>query len=182
MTLIEGMIVIAIVAILVAGSIPGFGRILSSHRASSAVNDLIHAIALARGEALKRGHRVYLAPLGVRWRDGWAVFVDRNDDRVFDPPSGVTGDELIARHDALPASITISNPANPTREPFTDVGAPQRTYILFDGHGYPRQRSGAFQVGSLVVTDRSGGATTVRTICLAAYGRVRVVVDRPACS
>ena len=181
MTLIETLIVIAVVAILVAGSVPGFGRILSNHRASSAVNDFVHAIALARGEAIKRGRRVYLAPVGAHWRDGWAVFVDRNDDRVFDPPIGTTGDELIARHDALPVSITISNPANPAREPFTDVGAPQRSYIAFDGHGYPRQRNGGFNIGSLVVTDRSGGATTVRTVCLAAYGRVRVVVDRATC-
>lgn len=182
MTLIESMMVVAIVAILLSVSAPGFGRILSSHRAASAVNDFVHAIALARGEALKRGHRVYLAPTGTRWRDGWVVFVDRNDNRVFDPPVGAVGDEPIVRHDALPASISMVNPANGSREPFTDVGSPQRTYILFDGHGYPRQRNGGFQVGSVVVTDRSGGATTVRTICLASYGRVRVLADRSACS
>ena len=88
----------------------------------------------------------------------------------------------IAEHDASPASITMSNPTNATREPFTDVGSPQRAYILFDGHGYPRQRNGAFNAGSLVVTDRTGGVTTQRTICLAASGRVRVVVARASCS
>jgi type IV fimbrial biogenesis protein FimT len=181
MTMIETMIVVVLVTILVAGSVPGFGRILSNHRASSAVNDFAHAISLTRAEALKRGRRVYLAPVGAHWRDGWAVFIDRDDDRVFDPPIGATGDELIARHDALPESITIANPANPGREPFTDVGSPQRTYISFDGQGYPRQRNGAYNIGSLTVTDHSGGATTVRTICLAAYGRVRVAADRATC-
>ncbi len=181
-TLIEMMMVVGIVAVLLVGAVPGFARLLSSHRASAAVNDLVHGIALARGEALKRNRRVYLAPVGAHWRDGWAVFVDRNDNRLFDAPAGPAGDELITRHDALPGSITIANPSSPTREPFTDVGAPPRTYLMFDGSGYPRQRNGALHFGSLVVTDRTGGAVTVKTLCLASYGRVRVVADRASCS
>ena len=177
-TLIESMVVLAVVAILLAGAVPGFARITSTHRASAAVADLVHGIALARSEALKRNRRVYLAPLGARWRDGWAVFVDVDDNRMFDARS----DQLIARHDALPASVAVTNPVNPGREPFTDLGAPQRTYILFDGSGYPRQRSGAFNIGSFLVTERTGDVTTIRAICLAAYGRVRVVVDRARCS
>ena len=180
-TLIELLIVVSIVAILAAGAVPGFGRAQSVHRASSAVADLQHAIALTRSEALKRGRRVYLAPLGLHWRDGWAVFVDRNDNRVYDPPSASGGDEVIALHEALPASIVVGNPTSPTREPFTDVGSPQRTYLMFDGSGYPRQRSGALNIGSLVITDRSGGAVTLRTLCVSSYGRVRVVADRPSC-
>ena len=171
------MVTIAILSIVLASVAPGFGRIVSRHRASAAASDLAHDIALARSEALRRNRRVYLAPLTDRWRDGWAVFADRNDNRTYD----VT-DELVARHDALPASIAITNPNNANREPFTDVGSPQRTYILFDGSGYPRQRNGALNIGSLVVTDRTGGATTVRTLCLASFGRVRIVVDHAGCS
>ena len=181
MTLIEALIVVSIVAILAAGAVPGFGRAQSVHRASSAIAELQQAVALTRSEALKRGRRVYLAPLGVHWRDGWAVFVDRNDNRVYDPQSAAGGDELIARHDALPASIAVSNPTSPMREPFTDVGSPQRTYLMFDGSGYPRQRNGALNIGSLVVTDRSGGVVTLRALCVSSYGRVRVVADRPSC-
>ena len=89
---------------------------------------------------------------------------------------------MILIHGALPSSITIVNPSSPARQPFTDVGSPQRTYVMFDGTGYPRQRNGAFNIGSLVVSDRTGTATSVRTICLAAYGRVRIVSGRPSCS
>jgi type IV fimbrial biogenesis protein FimT len=181
-TLIEAMVVVAIMGILLASAGPSFTRMLSNHRASTAVNDLIHAMALARSEAMKRNHRVYLAPIGDHWRDGWAVFIDRNDNRAFDAAPGATADELIMRHGAMPTSITISNPSSPSREPFTDVGSPQRTYVMFDGSGYPRQRNGALSIGSLVVTDRTGGATTLRTICLASYGRVRVVIDKGTCS
>jgi type IV fimbrial biogenesis protein FimT len=182
MTLIEAMIVIAMLGILLASAVPSFARLLSAHRASTTTNDLVHAIALARSEAMKRGHRVYLAPTSGRWRDGWAVFIDRNDNRLFDPSSSATPDELIAQHDALPASIAITNPTSPSREPFTDVGSPQRTYVMFDGTGYARQRNGGLLLGSLTVTDTSGSIVTLRTICLASYGRVRIVVDRATCS
>jgi type IV fimbrial biogenesis protein FimT len=177
-TLIEAMVVLVIVGIGVATALPGFGRLLSYSRAAGATNDFVHALSLARGEALRRNRRVYVAPTGAHWHDGWAVFVDRNDNRVFD---GAV-DELIFRHGPLPTTITLVNPANPPREPFTDVGSPQRTYVLFDGSGHARWRNGGLLVGSMAVTDITGKTQTVRTICLAAYGRVRIVADRAACS
>ncbi len=177
MTLLEAMIVVALIAVLLSAAIPSFTRFIANHRATAAANDLLHAIAVTRNEAMRRGHRVYLAPLGTHWRDGWAVFVDRNDDRVFDPLL----DEPILIHGALAATTKITNPANPNREPFTDVGKPERTYLMFDGVGYPRQRNGAFSVGSLAVADYADKTPVWRTLCLGSYGRVRVVA-KPACS
>jgi len=169
-------VVIAIVGILVSVAVPSIARFVSNHRASTAANDLVHAIALARSEALKRNRRVYLAPRGARWRDGWAVFVDRNDNRTYDAGP----DETIALHDALPNSVDITKPTG-SGEPLVDNTSPRRIYILFDGSGYPRQRSGALHFGSLLVVDRTGDATTVRTLCIGSYGRVRVVIDRATC-
>jgi|GEM_PF-685163 len=184
-TLMETMIVVVILGILLATALPTFARFLSFSRASGATADFVHAIALARSEALRRNGRVYLAPTNTHWRDGWAVFVDRNDNRLFDPPDGasnsVAGDELIFLHGALPATVAVTNPANPAHEPFTDSGSPHRAYVMFDGAGYARQRNGALLLGSLVVTDTSGSAQTVRTVCLSSYGRVRVVADRVGC-
>ena len=182
MTLIETLIVLSIVGILLATAVPSLSRMLSRYRATTATNDFMHALAFTRSEALKRSRRVYLAPLDGRWRNGWAIFVDRNDNRVFDPLVGGAGDDLIALHDALPPSITMTHPTNPAREPFTDVGSPQRTYVMFDGHGYPRQRNGGFNIGSVVVTDRTGSSVSLRTVCLASFGRVRVIADRAGCS
>ena len=174
------MIVLAIIGVLVSVVVPSFSRMLSNHRAASASNDLAHAITLARSEALKRGRRVYLAPRGARWRDGWAVFVDRNDDRAYDGPASPAPDEAIALHDPLPVSIDITKPSG-TGEPFLDNGSPRRAYVLFDGSGYPRQRNGAFHFGSFSIVDRTGSETTMRTLCIASYGRVRIVVDRATC-
>ncbi len=181
-TLIELVVVIAILGVLLASAVPSFVKFASNHRASTAVNDLLHGIALARSEALKRSRRVYLAPIAGRWHNGWAVFVDRNDNRAFDAPMAGSGDELIARHDALPASIVISNPSGSAREPFTDSGSPPRPYVMFDGHGFPRQRNGALNIGSIVVTDVTGSGSTIRTLCLASSGRARIVNDRAKCT
>ena len=97
------------------------------------------------------------------------------------PPSGGT-DELIARHDALVESTRITAVSGSGVEPFTDTGSPPQPYVLFDAHGYPRRRNGALNPGSMVVSDVSARDSTVRTICIAAMGRVRVVFDRPACT
>ena len=181
-TLIELIVVVAILGVLLASAVPSFVKFMSNHRASTAVNDLLHGIALARSEALKRTQRVYIAPIAGRWRNGWAVFVDRNDNRAFDALTAGVGDELIARHDALPASIVISSGSGSVREPFTDAGSPARPYVMFDGHGFPRQRNGALNIGSIVVTDVTRSGSTIRTLCLASSGRTRIVNDRAKCT
>ena len=181
-TLIELLIGTTLIGILVSSGLPTFAQILSNHRASAAINDLLHGMALARIEALKRSRRVYLAPIDGQWQNGWAVFVDRNDNRMFDGPSAPRPDEAIAVHAPLPASITITNTSGSSREPFTDVGSPARPYVLFDATGYPRQRNGGLHPGGIVVTDRTSTARpTVRALCLASSGRARIVVDRVAC-
>ena len=64
------MVVLAVLTILLASATPSFAYLLSSHRAVTATNDFVHALSLARSEAMKRGRRVYLAPVGVTWHDG----------------------------------------------------------------------------------------------------------------
>lgn len=175
-TFIETLVVLAILSILVATAVPSFSQGLSRHRAATATNDLLHGIALTRSEAIRRGRRVYMAPETGHWRDGWVIFVDRNDDRAFDP-----SDELITRHESLPASTSITNTSGAATEPFTDRGSPKRTYILFDAGGHARQRNGAYGIGGMAIIDRHAGGATIRSICVSAYGRARVVLDRASC-
>lgn len=179
-TLIELLVVIAIITIMLAIAVPSFTSFISNYRATSAVNDLLQGITLARGEALKRGRRVVMVPNdgshnpspSGSWSNGWTVFVDQNNDRILDP-----ADTLIFKHGALPDSITVAAPSSSTL-PFGDAN-----YVSYDGTGYPRRVDGTQLAGGIVLTDTTGSATNVRTLCLANFGRPRIIVSTPdACT
>ena len=76
MTLIELMIVISISAILVALAAPNFSPTIRNIRLTTATNDLLASLNLARSEAVKRGRDVVLGKSGANWENGWEIFVD----------------------------------------------------------------------------------------------------------
>lgn len=55
-TLVELAVVIAIVGILAAFSVPSMARFINDTRVSNATNELVNAINLTRMEAIKRGN------------------------------------------------------------------------------------------------------------------------------
>lgn len=116
-TLVELLVVLAILAILLAIAVPGYARFMNFNRVVAATNDLVAAMQLARSEAIKRGVRVSVcktsAPMAAApscdtaadWQQGWLVFVDDGTQGVLD------ADDLLLRvHDAIPgAAISVSN-------------------------------------------------------------------------
>ena len=93
LTLVELLAALAIVAIVTTIAVPSFQWLILDTRLSTAVNDLVHDLALARSNAVTRGRPVVLCPSadGARclatpeWHRGWIVFVDSNRDRDRDP-------------------------------------------------------------------------------------------------
>lgn len=79
-SLIELMVVVAIVAILAALGAPSFVGMLRSNRLSAAASSLQVSLSLARSEAIKLGAdaRVTVAANTTAglWTNGWTVFVD----------------------------------------------------------------------------------------------------------
>ena len=104
-TLIELMVVIAIVAILSGIAVPSFSQLVADTSLSSQVNGFMADARFARSEAMRRGVRVVLCPSanssdanptcsGSEWSVGWIAFVDTNksDDRSPDEPgAAMTG-------------------------------------------------------------------------------------------
>lgn len=95
-TALELMISLAILAILSAIAAPGFKSLRHDGERTSAVNGFIHALYLARSEAIKRSSVVSLckspdgrtcANRSPDWNAGWIVFVnsDRDDLPQRDP-------------------------------------------------------------------------------------------------
>lgn len=80
-TIIELMVVVAIVGILAAIAAPSFADLMRRNRLGAASSALQVSLSLARSEAVKRGSdaRVTVAAntaAGV-WTNGWTVFVDK---------------------------------------------------------------------------------------------------------
>jgi type IV fimbrial biogenesis protein FimT len=123
---------------------------------------LVQAMHLARGEAIKRGHRVAVCasvdfrtcdPAG-RWDRGWIVFADADHDATRDPG------EAIVRVDAAPGhGVTVT------------ANRPVSRYVSYTAEGYARMASGALQMGTFTVC--SSGQTAIDVV-LANGGRPRM--------
>ena len=118
-TLIELMIVVALLAIISAFALPAFQSFIASNRLTSEANELLAGLNLARSEAVRSQRRVVLCRAsatgcvttadGERWQR-WVVFVDNDADGVFDAnellrEQVITGTTLnLVSNDALRAA------------------------------------------------------------------------------
>jgi len=72
-TLIEALVVLAILGILVTIAAPSLRDMVIASRVRSAASDLFESMLLARSEAIKRGTSVDIIPTGGDWAAGWTV-------------------------------------------------------------------------------------------------------------
>lgn len=72
-TLIELMIVIALLGILVSIAVPAYRDLILNQRLTSTTNDLHAAMSFTRSEAVKRNANVTLQPAAGGWASGWRV-------------------------------------------------------------------------------------------------------------
>jgi type IV fimbrial biogenesis protein FimT len=83
-TLIELMIVIAIVAILATLAVPSFNEAILGSKLNSMANNFVASAHLARSEAIKRNAPVTLcassdgSTCSGAWKDGWVVLLADN--------------------------------------------------------------------------------------------------------
>ena len=93
-TLIEMIVTVSIVSILASIAVPSFTSMIERNKATTATNEMVSALLLARSEALKRRNNVTVctsidqttcAGNGEKdFANGWIVFVDCDKDRVVD--------------------------------------------------------------------------------------------------
>ena len=83
-TLLEVMVAVAIAAIVLAVGVPSFSSSLDNQRMTSATNDLVMTMNLAKSEAIKRVAYVTVCKssdglnctAGSDWNEGWIVFAN----------------------------------------------------------------------------------------------------------
>jgi len=87
-SLIELMVILAVVAIIAAFGVPQISRMLQTNRTVTALNSLSAHLNLARSEAVRRSSSVSVAGLDpakpAQWELGWVVFVDTNTNGALD--------------------------------------------------------------------------------------------------
>lgn len=86
-TVIELIITVAVLAILIAVATPSFRELSLNNRTTSATNNLLADLALARNEAVKTARPAFVSARGT-WSEGWIVWVDAdgNGSRGADEP------------------------------------------------------------------------------------------------
>jgi type IV fimbrial biogenesis protein FimT len=94
-TLIELLVAMVILGILVAAGVPGLRTLMSNMAVRSTSDQLLNALAYARGEAVARVTNISVCASGNQtscsgtWSDGWIVFVDNNGDGSVTAPADV---------------------------------------------------------------------------------------------
>ncbi|HEU0203245.1 MAG TPA: GspH/FimT family pseudopilin [Burkholderiaceae bacterium] len=158
LTAVEILIVLAIAGILAAIAVPNFSAFMQRHRATTAANEVLRTLTLARSRALASGHRVAIAPLGTGWQSGWRVFIDADNDGVYD-----AGETEVEQVPAVDGDVTLSGDS---------FGQDGKTFISFNQFGFARALN-----GTTVVSGRIGLAlgSNNLSVCLDANGRARVV-------
>ena len=165
-TLIELIVVFALMAIMLMIAVPNFSNFTSRYRLTATSNDFLSGVTLTRNEAIKRGRRVDMVPAsGTNWTTGWVVFVDKNGNQAVD-----AGEEVIFRHPAMPGSVTISATTGgcAIASGATPFLAGVKSFIAYLGTGYP---SNSTIPGGMILNDASNS----RILCINFIGRPRVL-------
>ncbi|MFE8072816.1 GspH/FimT family pseudopilin [Marinobacteraceae bacterium S3BR75-40.1] len=93
-TLIELIVVIALIGVIAAIAIPSFSNLIANNRIVTETNRLVGALNYARTEAVKRSTVVRIQPIASNgnsdeWGGGLRIWVDDNGNGSFD-----SGEEL----------------------------------------------------------------------------------------
>jgi type IV fimbrial biogenesis protein FimT len=179
-SLIETMLVLAVIGTLAAWGVPALGGWVANARMTSAGNDLLTAVLAGHAESVKRRARVTLCRTADSeaatpacdggsggYHTGWIVFSDDDGDGVVD--SGT--DEVIVRHGRLTGTLeVIADAAVEDGVQFTSAGT------MTDLAGV------SINAHLLICDDRGnedlgGNRSAARAILLTRNGRARLFKD-----
>lgn len=139
-------------------AIPFLNRNILDWKFEEESRALLEDLKLTRSTAAHHNQRTLIQPL-THWSDGWIIFIDKNDNRVYD-----SDDQLIKRHTSIEHMHIKS--VNTLRH-----------YIAYTGTGEARfisnHSAGAMMIGSLTLCAKHDQALR-KKIIISKGGRIRV--------
>ncbi len=113
-TLLELMIALAIGSVILVLGVPSFKGTIDNQRMTSATNEMVMSLNLAKSEAIKRvtyvsicksSNGVSCGAAGTSWDDGWIIFANAT---VANSGSVDAGDEILRVYPALRDSLSLT--------------------------------------------------------------------------
>lgn len=138
-TLLEALVVVAVLGILVGLTAPAMTGMRARHQLQAQAESFLDSLVLARSEALRRQQRITLCAkaaqglcdAGGQWQQGWLVFVDSNNSGLRE-----SGELLLETREALPEAVQVG------------VSNTVKTYFSYNAEGRSATASGAFMAGT----------------------------------
>jgi type IV fimbrial biogenesis protein FimT len=170
-SLIELMVVIAIVAVLAAIAVPSLQGMIASSNLTSTTNDLIATYARARSDAIRRGKRVTVCisadsaqcTTSGNWSQGWIMF---NDDNHANASATVESiNDITSKAAALTNNIVVKAKSS-------------QAYFSYSADGQVKLMNGGNGAGTIRVCSTSSALTNdtrTRDIVINFAGRINVV-------
>ncbi|MEJ7929016.1 GspH/FimT family pseudopilin [Ramlibacter sp. AN1015] len=147
-TLIELMVVLAVVAVLATLAAPSLRGYTAQQRVKNASYDLAAALTNARSEAVKRNEAVVLRPVtGSNWNTGWEVVVVTPGTSLITNQSSAELTVTCTAAGTGCAGVTYDGSGRITgdapRLQFTSTGASVPRCVSIDLNGRPGTKKGA---------------------------------------
>jgi len=176
-TLIELIVVFAIIAIAATIAMPSLYQGIQGSRLASQANKFIGVLATARSEAVKRAVRVTMCKstdgincnnAAVGWETGWIMFVDADNSGTRTPAT----EPLIISQSVMPLNYTLRG------------NGTMANYISYVASGMTRASNNALLGGTMRLCDNSyPGKLGVarRDVIISFSGRARIATGAQVC-
>ncbi len=176
-SLVELMVVIAMVAILVGLAAPNFDNVIRRNRLDAATEAFRAGQAYTRSEALTRGTRVSMAANAGGFANGWRIFVDDSTlvpNCALDAPSSevlLRVQEAFAPNVSFVPGTSLTNSAGTCSAPA--AGTPTLgTCLSYDANGSARGTSNALDPITLCIQDSANASNMYRRMTINATGQL----------
>jgi type IV fimbrial biogenesis protein FimT len=164
-TLVEIMVVAALIAILLSVGVPSFVAFQRSSELRSSASSFLAAVQATRAEAMKRGVDAYMIPASNdSWASGWIVYADVDLNQSLDRAK----DTVVMETGAIASRTSVAT-GLATASGFAGNSG---SYIRFNGGGFSIDTSGAFRSGAIEFN--VSGSTDRRRVVVNNVGRVRM--------